>query len=377
MSGAAVAAAVRVLRSGHLAQGHEVAAFEHEFGEQLGHRYCVAVNSGTTALWLTLSALGIGPGDEVITTAFTFGATAAAIHLTGATTVFADIDADTLCLDPAAAAAAITPRTAAIMPVHLYGHPAPMDQITDLATRYGLAVVEDAAQAHGASLRGTPTGAFGHAGAFSFYATKNMTSIEGGMITTADAELAHRARLLRNQGMDTDRGTPYHYDIVGVNGRMNDVAAAVARTELAALRARTDARRRHATQLNHNLAALPGIRTPIQRPGAQHVYHQYVIRLHDGPPRRTHLQRALRHARISSAVHYPVPLHRSRAYFTNTNLPNSDLAARQVLSLPVHPALAGVALDRIINTVASALVKRASVAAMPDGAATLATRPAS
>jgi dTDP-4-amino-4,6-dideoxygalactose transaminase len=357
----AIAAAVRVLRSGQLAQGPQVEAFEAEFAALVEHRHCVAVNSGTTALWLSLLALGIGVGDEVITTAFTFGATAAAVRLTGATVVFADIDPDTLCLDPDAAAAAITPRTAAILPVHLYGHPAPMRQFTAVAARHGLALVEDAAQAPAAALHGKPTGTFGDAAAFSFYATKNIAAIEGGMITTADPDVARTARLLRNQGMDS----PYHYALIGVNGRMNDVVAAVARAELAALPARTLARRRNAARLNHELGALPAVRTPTQLDGARHVYHQYALRVHDGAARRAAVLRALHHASIGAAVHYPVPLHRSAAYRTAATLPHTDTAATQVLSLPVHPALSETDLDRIIATLTDALTHPPAVASVP------------
>jgi perosamine synthetase len=223
-----IAAAVRVLCSGHLVQGAEVAAFEDEFAELVERRHCVAVNSGSSALWLTLLALGIGPGDEVIVPSFTFAATAAAVRLTGATTVFADINPGTFCLDPDAVRAAITPRTAAIIPVHLFGHPAAMHELTQLAEAHQLALVEDAAQAHGASLAGRPVATFGAAGCFSFYPTKNIQAIEGGLIATADPALARTLRMLRNQGMEHR----YHHQIVGTNARMNDVSAAIARSQL-------------------------------------------------------------------------------------------------------------------------------------------------
>jgi perosamine synthetase len=208
---AEVEAAVRVLRSGHLAQGSEVAAFEEEFAALVDGRHCVAVSSGTAALHLSLLALGIGRGDEVIVPSFTFGATVHAVALTGATPVFADIDPETFCLHPQSVAAAVTERTAALLPVHLFGHPAAMDQLTVLAQRHGLAVIEDAAQAVGARLHGQPVGSFGQTACFSFYPTKNMHSIEGGMTVTADPAIADRLRLLRNQGMQ-DR---YQYEIVG------------------------------------------------------------------------------------------------------------------------------------------------------------------
>jgi dTDP-4-amino-4,6-dideoxygalactose transaminase len=361
----AIAAANRVLRSGELAQGREVIAFEDEFAAVVDGRICVAVNSGTTALWLALRALGIGPGDEVITTPFTFGATAAAVRLAGATTVFADIEPHTLCLDPEATAAAVTSRTAAIMPVHLYGHPAPMHGLTAVARRHHLALLEDAAQAHGATLDGRPAGAWGDVAAFSFYPTKNMTAIEGGMITTADPNVARTARLLRNQGMTS----PYDYEIVGLNGRMNDVAAAIARIELAALPARTAARRRNAAHLNQALATVTDVVTPTQQPGALHVFHQYVLRVRDGATRRDDLQAALAAAGIRSAVHYPVGLHRSRAYGSPDHLPQTDTATTQVLSVPVHPALTTADLHRIGSTITRVMIGPAAEHMRPNTAA--------
>ena len=218
---AEIDAAVRVLRSGKVVQGPEVAAFEEEFGELVAGRHCVAVNSGTSALQLTLMALGCGPGDQVIVPSFSFAASANSVRLVGAEPVFVDIEPGSFCVDPAAVEAAIGPRTVAIMPVHLYGHPAAMDKIMDIAARHGLAVVEDAAQAHGAALNGQPVGSFGTAGCFSFYPTKNMHSLEGGMVSTADPQFARTLRLLRNQGMEQR----YANEIVGANMRMTDVAS--------------------------------------------------------------------------------------------------------------------------------------------------------
>src|SRR4029453_13461920 len=220
---AEIEAAVRGLRSGMVGQGPGGARFERGFVWMAAGRHCVAVNSGTSALQLTMLALGFGPGDEVIVPSFSFAATANAVRLVGATPVFADIEPGTFNLDPDAVAAAITPRTVAIMPVHLYGHPAAMDRLVSLAEQHGLAIVEDAAQAHAAALHGTPVGSFGAAGCFSFYPTKNMHSLEGGMITTGDAQLARTLRLLRNQGMEQR----YQNEIVGANMRLTDVAAAI------------------------------------------------------------------------------------------------------------------------------------------------------
>lgn len=345
---AEIAAAIRVLRRGHLVQGPEVASFEQEFAALVNGRDCIAVNSGTTALWLSLLALGIGPGDEVIVPSFTFTATAAAIAITGATYTFAEIDPGSFCLDPDAAAAAITPRTAVIIPVHLYGHPAAMDRLVPLARHHGLALIEDAAQAHAAALHGQPTGTFGELAGFSFYPTKNLRAIEGGMITTADPALARTLRLLRNQGMAT-RHAP---EIMGTNARMSDVSAAIAREQLRTLATRTHTRRCHAARLDGALASLPGITIPPVAPGARHVYHQYTIRVRQ-PLDRDVMAQALHHHGISSAVHYPIPLHRTPAYLTPLDLPHTDAACTQVLSVPVHPALTDAHVDHIATVIAA------------------------
>lgn len=335
LDAADIAAAVRVLHSGHLVQGPEVAAFEEEFATLVDGRHCVAVNSGTSALWLTLLALGIGPGDEVIVPSFTFAATAAAVRLTGATAVFADIDPASFCLDPDAVRAAITPRTKAVIPVHLYGHPAALGELIPLAQRHHLAVVEDAAQAHGATLADRPVGTFGLAGCFSFYPTKNMQAIEGGMITTGDPSLARRLRMLRNQGMEHR----YHHEIVGTNSRMNDVSAAIARSQLRRLPELTQHRRTNATTLSDHLTGLPGLILPSAAPGTGHVWHQYTVRISPDLAHRDAFALGLEQAGIGTGVHYPVPLHRASAYLTPVDLPNTDTAAAQVLSLPVHPNL--------------------------------------
>jgi dTDP-4-amino-4,6-dideoxygalactose transaminase len=346
-----IEAAVRVLRSGRLAQGPEVAAFEHEFSALIDGRETVAVASGTAALWLSLLALGIGPGDEVITPSFTFAATAGAVRLTGATPVFADIDPSTYCLDPDAAAAAITPRTAAIIPVDLYGHPAALDRLGEVAERHHLALIEDAAQAIGASLNARPTGVFGTAATFSFYPTKNIQAIEGGMITTGDTALARRLRLLRNHG-SPER---YQHEIVGTNARMTDVAAAIGRSQLRRLPEITGRRRANAARLTAALAGLPGLTVPTAAPGAQHVWHQYTVRVHPETGGRDRLAAALDQAGIGTAVHYPVPLHRTPAFAAPAHLPHTDAAAAQVLSVPVHPALTDSDIDRVAAALAGNL----------------------
>lgn len=347
--GAAERAAVdAVLASGGLAQGPQVAAFESDFAAVVGGRECVAVNSGTSALHMAMLALGIGAGDEVIVPSFTFAATANSVALTGATPVFVDIEADSFCLDPAAVEAAIGERTRAIMPVHLYGHPAAMDRILPLAQQHGLLVVEDAAQAHAASLHGTQVGSFGDAGCFSFYPTKNMTAGEGGMVSAATAQVARTVRLLRNQGMEQR----YRNEIVGFNTRMTDIHAAIGRVQLGELAGWTDARRRNAAFFDEHLE---NVVTPPVADGARHVYHQYTIRVpgHD----RDAFAAALAERGVGSGVYYPVPVHALPAFGLDLDLPQTARAAAEVLSLPVHPALSEDDLTTVataVNAVAKA-----------------------
>lgn len=358
-------AAVRVLRSGMVVQGPEVAAFEDEFAALVDGRHCVAVNSGTSALHLALLALGVGPGDEVIVPSFSFAASANAVRLVGADPVFVDIEPEYFTLDPEAVSAAVGERTAAIMPVHLYGHPADMTAIGALAERHGLAVVEDAAQAHAASWQGTPVGAFGAAGCFSFYPTKNMHSLEGGMITTADAEVARNLRLLRNQGMEQR----YANEVVGANMRLTDVAAAIGRAQLKKLDGWTEQRRTNAATLS---AGLKGVVVPPEASGARHVFHQYMIRVpEDVAGGRDALQEKLKGRGIGSAVYYPTPIHLLKPYRPgyrsplggldrlgdrpeanrDWDLPETMRAAGEVLSLPVYPGLTDEELGRIIDTI--------------------------
>ncbi|ARF72505.1 DegT/DnrJ/EryC1/StrS family aminotransferase [Streptomyces sp. NPDC012600] len=345
-----IEAAVRVLRSGRVVQGPEVAAFEEGFSQLVDGRHCVAVNSGTSALHLLLLALGIGPGDEVIVPSFSFAASANAVRLVGADAVFADIEPGSFGLDPAAVEAAITPRTAAIMPVHLYGHPAAMDRIVPIAEKHGLAIVEDACQAHAAALNGTPVGAFGAGGTFSFYPTKNMHSLEGGMVSTGDAELARTLRLLRNQGMEQR----YANEIVGANMRMTDVSAAVGRVQLAKLEGWTEQRRANAAYFDAHITA-PAVTTPPVAEGARHIYHQYTVRIRGD---RDAAMAQLTEAGIGNAVYYPTPIHRLRPYWEpdqkagrTWELPETEKAAAEVVSLPVHPSLTRNDLERIVAAV--------------------------
>ena len=353
------AAVDAVLAGGMVVQGPQVAAFEEEFSARVvGGAHCVAVNSGTSAQHLAALASGAGADREaeVIVPSFTFAATANSVAITGARPVFADIDPVTFTLDPASVEAAVTERTIAIEVVHLYGLPADMPKILDIARRHGLAVWEDCAQAHAAAIGDEPVGAFGAWGSFSFYPTKNMTSLEGGMVSTADAELARRVRLLRNQGMERQ----YANEVVGLNNRMTDVAAAVGRVQLTRLAGWTAARRANAAALDAGLADAPGVVTPHVPPGYTHVYHQYTIRLEGASAaERDEVARVLREQwRIGTGVYYPIPNHRLPSlapYAPGLDLPGTEKAARECLSLPVHPSLSEADLERIVRAVGAAV----------------------
>lgn len=336
----------RVLRSGMVAQGPEVAAFEAEFADFfVNGKECVAVNSGTSGLHLGLLAAGIGPGDEVIVPSFTFAATGNSVALTGATPVFADIEPDYFGLDPVSVEASITPRTKAIMPVHLYGHPARMVELDGLAAKHGLLLFEDAAQAHGAALGGRAVGTMGTFAMFSLYPTKNMTSGEGGIVTCDSPELARGVKLLRNQGMEAQ----YQNEVVGFNARMTDIHAAIGRVQLTKVGAWTEQRRTNAAYLN---AHLSGVVVPPVAEGARHVYHQYTVRV---PEDRDGFVVALKEEfAIGSGVYYPVPNHRLtslQGYAPGLHLDETEKAASEVVSLPVHPSLSQRDLDRIVSAV--------------------------
>ena len=330
-------AVMRVLDSGMIAQGPEVAAFEDEFSLFMEGHHCIAVNSGTSALHLGLLASGIKCGDEVIIPSFTFAATANAVALCGATPVFVDIDIETFTMDPKAAEAAITENTSAIMPVHLYGHPSNMDPLTEICSRKGLTLLEDAAQAHLATYKSQPVGTFGTA-AFSFYPTKNMTSGEGGMIVTSDDEIARKAKLLRNQGMEIR----YQNEVVGFNNRMTDIHAAIGRVQLKKLRERTTKRQKNAKFLSENLST---VTVPTASSDAEHVYHQYTITT----DRRDDLSEYLNQAEIGNGVYYPIPVHELPSFGKQIDLPNTKAAAKQALSIPVHPLLTSEELNRIVE----------------------------
>jgi perosamine synthetase len=338
-------AVVSVLESGQLAQGSRVAEFEQAFAAYIGVGHVIAVSSGTAALHTALLAHGIGPGDEVITSPFTFIASANAILYTGAKPVFADIDPATYNLDPTKVAARITPRTRALLPVHLYGQPCDMDALMVLARKHHLVIIEDACQAHGASFRGRKVGSFG-TGCFSFYPTKNMTTAEGGAITTDDAEIADRARLIRSHG-SRER---YRHEILGYNYRMTDLEAAIGLAQLRKLEAWNSIRIENAGYLTEHLSADV---TPYIAPERRHVFHQYTIRVRGD---RDAARAKLSAAGIETAIHYPMPVHCQPLYTQlgyRDELVESERASRQVLSLPVHPGLAESDLEEIAKAVSA------------------------
>ena len=350
-----------VLASGMVAQGRRVAELEERFAGLTGTRHCVATANGTLALMSIFAGLALGPGDEVITVAHTFAATANAILFTGATPVFVDIEPDTYLVDANRIEAAITPRTRAIVPVHLFGLVADMDMIAAIAERHGLAIVEDACQAHGATFRGRRAGAFGH-GAFSLYATKNMTTAEGGLITTDDDRLADWLRVYRNQGMRSR----YQFERLGYNFRLTDLAAAIGLVQLAKLERNTARRRAIAAGYDAAFVDLP-VRTPVVPEGRDHVYHLYTLGV--GPDRDAILAE-LRAGGVGADVYYPVPVHR-QAYIQelglHAELPMTDRAAAETIALPMFPGLSGEEQATVIEAVRASVLSRA--AAGSSGAA--------
>lgn len=342
---------LQVLRSGWLAQGPMVERLEASFRDLTRARHAVAVSSGTAALVAALQALEISPGDEVVTSPFTFAATLTAILNAGATAVFADIG-DDFNVSAHELAAAVTRQTRAVMPVHLYGLPADMPAVEDVARSASVAIVEDAAQAHGAEVAGRPVGTSG-LGCFSLYATKNVTTGEGGVVTTDDDTLADRLRLLRNQGM---RGR-YEYEALGHNYRMTDLQAAVGIPQMGRLGRITAARRANAAVLTEGLRDVVGIRLPSAPPGRTHVWHQYTIRVTpEAVLTRDQLAERLATCGISTAVYYPrsvydYPCYRAHPRVRVTPTPNADEAARTVLSLPVHQGLTPPELERTVESV--------------------------
>jgi dTDP-4-amino-4,6-dideoxygalactose transaminase len=329
------AAISKILESTQFVLGDEVAAFEREFAAYSGATQGIALNSGTSALHLAFLAAGIGPGDEVITIPHTFVATVAAIRYTGARPVFVDVDPVTFTMDPKKVEAAITPRTKAIAPVHLYGQPADMDPILEVARRRKLLVVEDAAQAHGAKYQGRPVGSLGDLACFSFYPGKNLGAYgEGGMVVTSNEGYAQTIRMLRDWGQDRK----YHHLLAGYNYRMEGMQGAILRVKLRHLEKWTEARRAHAARYRQLLGDT-GLGLPAERAGSRHVYHVYAVRTRE----REALMKSLSEQGVQTGIHYPVPVHLQPAYadsaYQRGSFPHSEKAADEVLSLPMYPEM--------------------------------------
>ena len=340
-------AVLEVLRSGMLAMGPKTKAFEEAWAEYCGVKHAILMSNGTVAQEAVLHALGIGEGDEVITVSFSFNATVSVILRAGARPVFVDIREDDFCMDPAQVEAAITPRTKAIMPVHLYGLMADMAPLEDIARRHGLTIIEDAAQAHGATYQGRRTGQFGPA-MFSLYATKNLMTGEGGFATTDDDDVADRIRLFRNHGMRVR----YYHESLGTNYKPGDIAAAIGLAQLPGLDARTEQRRRNAAYLTAELA--PDYLTPGVPEGREHVWHQYVMRF---PGERQQVIDGLAERGVGTLIYYPVPIHK-QAYLqafvpgaADTDLPVTNRLSDEVLAIPVHPKLSQDDLATIVRAV--------------------------
>ncbi len=339
-------AVLEVLDSGMLAQGPRTARFEEKFAAVCGVKHAIATSSGTTALHVALLAHGIGEGDEVITTPFTFIASVNSVIYVGARPVFVDVEQDTFNINPALIEAAVTPRTKAILPVHLYGYPCDMDAILDIARRHNLAVIEDAAQAVGAEHKGRRAGSFG-TGCFSLYATKNVMCGEGGMITTDDETLAQHCRMLRSHGMQRR----YYHDMLGYNFRMSDVHAAIGLAQLDQLDEFTARRRANAAYLDAHIVS---VATPKVRQGYGHVWHQYTIRMDKGRDRDAAVKR-LNDAGVGTGIFYPVPANKQAHLVAmglgDVSLPVAERLANEVISLPVHPQLSQADLETIVAEV--------------------------
>jgi dTDP-4-amino-4,6-dideoxygalactose transaminase len=329
--------------------GPNVQALEKEVATYVGAAHAVGCASGTDALHLALRALGIGPGDEVITSPFTFIGTSEAISYTGATPVFVDIDAGTFNIDPAQIEKAITSRTKAVMPVHLYGQAAELDSIVDICRRHGLRLIEDCAQSVGATYNGRMTGSFGDFGCFSFYPSKNLGAFgDGGMVSTGDEALAAEVRVYRNHGSRVR----YHHHVIGYNSRLDEMQAVILRVKLQYLEDFNTRRRAIAQAYRERLAGV--VDTPVEAPNRVHVYHQYTVR----SPRRDDIGKALSKAGIGSMIYYPVPLHQQEVYADlckGVSLLVSEAAAREVISLPIFPQMTIEQVDRVCEVVRSAL----------------------
>lgn len=349
------AAVLGVLASAQYVLGDEVAGFEREFAAYCGTKHAIAVNTGTSALHLALLAAGVGPSDEVITVPFTFVASVSAICYTGATPVLIDIEPETFTMNPSRIEGAITPRTKAIVPVHLYGQMADMDAINEIAGRYGLAVIEDACQAHGAEYFGSRSGSMGISGCFSFYPGKNLGACgEGGIVVTGDDGQAAKMRMLRDWGQDKR----YHHALKGFNYRMDGIQGAILRIKLQHLEGWTEARRRHARNYSQILAQLRHLKLPREAEGRRHVYHVYAVRA----PDRDGLSRYLQASGIQTGLHYPIPVHLQRAHadlgYGVGDFPHAEAAAHEVLSLPLYPEMTARQIESVAQAIEEAVYVR-------------------
>ena len=343
-------AATAVIRSGMLAQGPAVAQFENEFAEYTTTRHAIAVNSGTAALHAALACAGIQSGDEVVVPTFSFFASASCVSMCGATPVFVDVDAKTFTINPDHVAEAVTKKTKAVIGVHLFGQPFDIHPILEICEDHNLALIEDAAQAHGAHYHKKKTGGFGKAGCFSFYPTKNMTTGEGGMITTDDDAYAATIRKFINHG----QSEKYRHTMIGYNYRMTDISGAIGQEQLKKLSMFNERRISHAAYLDSHLH-VKGLITPYRMPESDHVYHQYVIRITPAfPLQRADLIAYLADRGIGTAVHYPVPIHQQPVYAAqnkSTSCPVAERLCEEVLSLPVHPNVTEEILMEICSTI--------------------------
>lgn len=347
------AAVLGVLASAQYVLGDEVARFEQEFANYCGVRHAVAVNTGTSALHLALLAAGVGPGDEVITVPFTFVATASAICYTGARPIFVDVEPSTLTMDARQLEAKITPATKAIVPVHLYGQMADMDEIKAIADSYGIPVIEDACQAHGAEYKGARAGSIGLSGCFSFYPGKNLGACgEGGMAVTNSDDQARTMRMLRDWGQEQR----YHHILKGFNYRMDGIQGAILRVKLRHLEDWTEARRAIAHRYSALLGGSTVVKTPVELAGRRHVYHVYAVRSRD----RDGLRRVLDAEGIQSGLHYPIPVHLQKAHadlgHQAGDFPVSEAAAQDVMSLPIYPEMTMRQVEMVVEALEHAYV---------------------
>ncbi|OJU49619.1 MAG: erythromycin biosynthesis sensory transduction protein eryC1 [Mesorhizobium sp. 61-13] len=358
------AAALRVLASTQYVLGEEVAAFEKEFATYSQARHAIAVNTGTSALHLALLAAGIGPGDEVITVPFTFVASVSAVCYTGAKPVFVDIEPTTYTMDPAKLEAAITSRTKAIMPIHLYGQMADMTPIMEIAARHGIPVIEDACQAHGAEYHGKRAGSIGISGCFSFYPGKNLGACgEGGLVVTNDDATATKIRMLRDWGQEQR----YHHTLKGFNYRMDGIQGAILRVKLRHLEKWTEARRTNARHYTTLLKNVEAVAAPTEAAGRRHVYHIYAVRLSD----REALRQSLDAAGIATGLHYPIPVHLQKAHADlghhKGDFPVSEQVASEVLSVPLYPELTSEQIATVVDAIAEATTAKPERAALRVG----------